>query len=94
MKRLHPEAKALGAFRILKNGEGRAYTVAEGSWRLIEQTLRQARACGLVTDDARDSYSVLDVYDEDGIIQDFGIPNAQAFRWWKRKLDLRVEEAA
>lgn len=91
---LHPDASAYGALRVLKNGTGRFYSVAEGSWRLMEQTLRQARAFGFVTDEAtaQASYAVLDVYADWDIVQEFGIPTAQAWRWWKRKLGLRVVE--
>lgn len=92
---LHPDASALGAMRVLKNGDGRFYTVVNGSWRLIEQTLRMAQAFGFVTDAAKGSYAVLDVYDDtDSIVQDFGIPTAQAWRWWKYKLGLRVVKEA
>lgn len=85
--RLHPDASAFSAFRVLPNGEGRAYTVAEASWRKLEHTLRMARAVGYVTPPT----AILDVLDDgDTIIQDFGIPTAVAFRWWKRKTGWRV----
>ena len=92
---LHPDAVALSAFRVLPNGEGRAYTIAEAESgrNAIDHILRMARACGYVTPSAvdDDSYAVLDVLDdEDAIVQDFAIPTAAAFRWWKRKLHLSV----
>lgn len=88
----HPDASGLSALRVLKNGRGRFYSAVSGSWRLIEQTLRQARSCGLVEDAGHpERYAVLDVLNDDGeIIQDYVIPNAAAWRWWKRKLGLRV----
>lgn len=93
MSDLHPNATALSAFRVLPSGEGRAYSVVEApSGRVaIERMLRMARAFGYVTEAAENSYAVLDVYDDDSVVQDFGIPTAAAFRWWKRKLGLRVE---
>jgi hypothetical protein len=97
-ERLHPAAVALSAFRILPNGiEGRAYTISEApSGRAaIERALRQAKALGYVTDASKESYAVLDVLDvDDSIVQDFGIPDAKAFRWWKRLLHLHVAEGS
>lgn len=91
------EARALSAFRILTNGEGRAYSVAEAASgrHAIELVLRRARAFGYVTEPTDGCYAMLDVLDADGsIVQDYGIPHAQAFRWWKRQLHLRVEPSA
>ena len=91
---VHPDATALSALRVLKNGKGRFYTRVEGSHRLIDQTFRQARAFGFVEDfDGGDEgYAVLDVLNIwDEIVQDYRIPNVKAWRWWKRKLGLRVE---
>ncbi|GAA3668065.1 hypothetical protein GCM10022224_035320 [Nonomuraea antimicrobica] len=37
-------------------------------------------------------YAVLDILDgDDAQVQEYCIPTASAFRWWYRKLDLRVE---
>lgn len=96
---LHPRAVAVSAFRILPNGiDGRAYTISEApSGRAaIERTLRQARAFGFVADTGQqESYAVLDILDaDDSIVQDFAIPTAQAFRWWKRVLHLHVQPDA
>lgn len=91
---LHSDASALSAFRILPSGEGRAYSVVEASrgWLGLERLLRMARAVGYIAPPCSAGYAVLDVYDDDdSIIQDFTIPTARAFRWWKRKLGLRVE---
>lgn len=89
---LHNDASGLSALRILKNGRGRFYSAVDGSWRLIEQTLRMAGAFGFVRDSGGDKgYAVLDVLDDEGqIVQDYCIPDALAWRWWKRKLGLRV----
>lgn len=89
---LLPEAHALSAFRAVPGGGCRAYTATwfpndpRGG---IDRMLRMARACGFV---GSADYAVLDVLGENGdIVQDFGIPTAGAFRWWKRKLNLAVE---
>jgi hypothetical protein len=91
---LHPEAKAISAFRILPNGEGRQYTISEApSGRAaIERSLRMAAAFGYVDSaGAPESYAVLDILNADDlIIQDYVIPTAEAFRWWKRQLHMRV----
>ena len=85
---LHPDASALSAFRVLPNGEGRSYSIVEGP---IEHLFRMARACGFVVPSGQDGYAVLDVLDDDdNIVQDFTIPTSRAFRWWYRKLHLRV----
>lgn len=93
---LHPDALALSAFRILPNGRGRAYTVvsAPSGHRAVERVVRMARAFGFIEPPAsKPSYAMLDVWaDEDtGVVQDYSIPHARAWRWWYRKLGLRVE---
>lgn len=91
---LHPSAHALTVFRILPNGEGRAYTATtfpEGPWQGCEHFLRMCRKVGWLG--AVDgSYAVLDVLNENGdIVQDVGIRDASAFQQIKRRLNLRVE---
>lgn len=93
---LHADAVALSAFRVLPSGEGRAYTISEApsGRRAINHLLRMARACGFIEDASweGESYAVLDILNgEDDIVQDFHIPTAQAFRWWKRKIHMRVQ---
>ena len=88
-------AHALTVFRALPQG-GRAYTATtfpSDPWQGCEHFIRKCRALGYLTDRvAAASYAVLDVLDENGdIVQDYGIPDAAAFQWIKRKLDLRVE---
>lgn len=90
---LHPNASALSAFRILPDGNGRAYTIVEApaGRAAIERTIRMARAVGYLTEDTDPSYAVLDVLnDNDDIVQDYTIPTAHAFKWWYRRLGLRV----
>lgn len=94
---LHPGAVALTAFRALPDGTGREYTATtwlQDPWQGCNHMLRMARTCGFVTEshgNRCDCYAVLDVLDEAGdIIQDFCITTAQAFRWFYRKLNLRV----
>ena len=90
---LHANAAALSAFRILPDGQGRAYSISEASSGrvAIERSLRIASTLGYVAAAGQESYAVLDVLDDqDDIVQDFAIPTARAFRWWKRQLNLRV----
>lgn len=92
---LHEDAIAVGAFRVLRNGTGRAYGLvqAESGRPAIARMLRMAAAFGYVTASHSESYAMLDIYDDDEtIVQDYSIPTAQAFRWWKAKLGLRVRE--
>lgn len=98
---LHPDACALTAFRVLPDGRGRNYTLAvpESGRRGIKHVIRMARACGFIKPPSHEpSYAVLDVWaDPDvagenwGVIQDFCIPTAEAWRWWYRTLGLRVD---
>ena len=86
-----PRAVALAAFRVLPNGEGREYTATTfpcDPWQGCERMIRMAREVGFVTaSKAVDGYAVLDVLDKDGdVIQDYAIPTARAFQWFKRKL--------
>lgn len=91
---LDPRAHALGAFRVLPDGEGRRYsatTFPVDPWQGCERMIRTARAIGCIGQPG-DSYAVIDVLDAQGsIVQDFGVPTAKAFRWWKRKLNLTVD---
>ncbi|MGH9152724.1 MAG: hypothetical protein ACRD03_10080, partial [Acidimicrobiales bacterium] len=80
---LHANAAALSAFRILPDGQGRAYSISEApSGRVaIERSLRIASTLGYVGAAGQESYAVLDVLDDqDDIVQDFAIPTARAFR--------------
>jgi hypothetical protein len=92
---LHPDAAFLSAFRVLKNGGCRAYSTVEFERGRdgVARTLRVASCFGFVENyiDGAESYAMLDVLDEDcGEVQEFNIPSAGAFRWWKGKLRLRV----
>jgi hypothetical protein len=89
---LSREAHALTVFRVLKNGEGRAYTATTfpaDPFAGCARFLRLARFW--LTDDA-DGYGVLDVLNANGdIVQDFTIKDAAGFQQIKRRLHLRVE---
>ena len=97
---LHPDAVAVSAFRGLRNGTGRQYTISEAPSRerAIKYSLRVAKAIGAVKatsheDGPCDCYAVLDILNgDDEIVQDFCIPTAHAFRWWYRHLRLRVAD--
>lgn len=94
---LHPDAVGFTLFRILPNGDGRAYTAVEfeRGWPGAEHFLRQLRACGYVRNSSEggDGWHVLDVINTDGdIIQDYAVPPApsRAMHYITRKLKLRV----
>jgi hypothetical protein len=88
-------ARALTAFRVLPNGEGRQYsatTFPRDPWQGCERMIRTGFKLGFLLE-GNDGYAVLDVLDEDGdIVQDFTIRDARAFQYFKRKLHWRVEE--
>jgi hypothetical protein len=94
-RQIAPSAHALTVFRVLPNGEGRSYTAVtfpkdprEG----CEHFIRMARFVGWLREAGEDDYGVLDVLNIDAdIVQDFGIPTAEAFQRIKRKLNLAVE---
>jgi hypothetical protein len=95
---LYPPAAATGlsAIRALPpNGAMRQYSAVEfdRGWAGVEHFIRTLRAVGYIKpSSAAPSYAVLDVLDTDGdIIFDYDIPTAVAFRFIKRKLQLRVE---
>lgn len=94
---IHPDAAALTAVRAINATELRAYTTAvpENGWPQICRIIRQARATGRIAPTGSPgAYAVLDVLDAHGdIVQDYAIPNARAWRWWYRKLHLRVDHA-
>ena len=90
--RPHPNATALTAVRIVGD-ELRAYTTVESDrgWQGIEHMLRTAWKVGRIPPADRSSYALLSVLDDDDSeLQEFGIPNANAFRWWYRKVGWRV----
>ena len=93
---IHPNAVRLSAFRAMPDGSGRQYTVSEApdAWRAIERITRTAWYVGYLRPshtEQCDCYAVLDILDDsDDVIQDMCIPTANAFRWWYRKLGLRV----
>lgn len=94
---IHPDAVRLSAFRAMPDGSGRQYTVSEapGGRRAIEHITRTAWHVGYLEpshiEEVEKCYAVLDLLDDgDGIVQDMCIPTAKAFRWWYRKLGLRV----
>ena len=92
---LHPDANGFKLFRGLPNGKARDYTGVEFTrgWPGGDQFLRQLRLLGYVRNSSTDTsgYGVLDVLNaDDDIVQDYDIPTAEAFRYVKRKLKLRV----
>lgn len=95
---LPPDAVAVSAFRALRDGTGRQYTVTEdlSKGQAIRASLHRAKGIGFVKatghdDGPCDCYAVLDILDaNDDIVQDFCIPTRRAFEWWYRHLDLRV----
>lgn len=98
---LHPDAVGFTLFRVLPNGEGRAYTSVEFArgWAGADHFLRQLRACGYVKNSSatQDGWHVLDVLNADGdIVQDYAVPPhpSGAFAFIKRKLRLQVVRPA
>jgi hypothetical protein len=91
---VHADAVALTAMRPV-DGVARFYSIAEADSgrRAIVALFRQAQACGFIKPSSTEpSYAVLDVLDaNDDIVQDWNIPTATAWRWWYRKLHLRVD---
>lgn len=90
--RPHPDASAFTAARIVGD-EIRAYTTVEPErgWQGIEHMLRTAWKVGRVTVADQSSYALLSVLDDDDAeLHEWGIPTADAFRWWYRKLGWRV----
>jgi hypothetical protein len=92
---VHPEAHALSAFRVLPNGNGRAYSATffpRDPWAGLEQFIRQGHAVGAIKSNGDGpDYAVLDVLNEEGdIVQDFTIPTADAFQQVRRRLKLVV----
>lgn len=88
------EARGLSAVRGLRDGSMRQYTGVEWqTWNGVEHFIRTLRALGYVKPTSTaPSYAVLDVLDAAGdIIADYDVPTAAAFRYIKRKLQLRVE---
>jgi len=93
---LHPDATGYSAFRGLPDGSGRQYTgvVFDYGRQGAAYWLRRFAKLGMVRDGSTDTtgYAVLDVLNGDGdIIQDYDIPTAQAWRYIKRMLQLRVD---
>lgn len=88
-------ARGLSAIRALKDGSMRQYSGVEWpTWGGVEHFVRILYKLGFIrpSSTATDGYAVLDVLDADGdIIFDYDVPNAVAFRYIKRKLNLRVE---
>lgn len=96
---VHPDARALTAFRVLPDGRGRNYTAAvpERGWVGVERIIRMARAFGFVKPSGHEpDYAILDVLSDPDIgdvIQDYVIPvtpDQRAWHWWYRTLGLRV----
>lgn len=95
IEQLAPTAAAFSAFRLLPNGDERGYTTAvpTGGRAQLVRCLHVFKALGYVGPDrfGRTAYAVLDVRDaNDDIVQDYPIPDANAFRYIKRKLGLQV----
>lgn len=95
--KLHKSAHALSACRALPNGGCRQYTATtfpQDPWQGCERMVRTGQKLGLLKDSHTIDcpYAVLDVLNKNGdIVQDFAIPTAAAFQWFKRKLNLSVE---
>jgi hypothetical protein len=95
---LRPPAGAVGlsAIRALPDGSMRQYSSVEFTrgWNGVEHFIRTLRAIGgIKPSSVEPSYALLDVLDAEGdIIGDYAIPDAKAFRYVKRKLELRVED--
>ncbi|MEU6718272.1 hypothetical protein ABZ897_42970 [Nonomuraea sp. NPDC046802] len=95
---LAPRAAAYTAFRAFTEHRGRQYTVSEpvsGGREAMSRLLRTAGHLGYVRpatcQPGSGCYAVLDVLDgDDEHVQEYCIPSPQAFRWWYRKLNLRV----
>lgn len=89
-----PDAVGLSVIRGLPDGSMRQYTSVEFArgWNGVEHFIRTLMAFGYVKpSSAEPSYAVLDVLDADeDIIGDYDVPTASAFRYIKRKLQLRV----
>ncbi|ATY16964.1 hypothetical protein CU254_40955 (plasmid) [Amycolatopsis sp. AA4] len=93
---LHPDAEAFSACRRLPGNRLRAYSVttAARGWPGLEQCIRQCRATGKLVPASSDAYVMLDVLDaEDSIIQEYGVRDAAAWTWIKRKLHFTVASA-
>jgi hypothetical protein len=97
---LRPEAAAITAFRVLRNGTGRQYTATtwlNDPWGGVEHAVRTGHKLGFLRPSSTDpasGYAVLDVLDADGnIVQDFEIATARAFQWFKRRYGWTVESA-
>lgn len=94
---LRPPAGAVGlsAMRPVR-GVARNYTAIEFTrgWNDVEHFIRTLMKIGYIApSSSAPSYAVLDVLDAAGdIIGDYNVPNAMAFRYIKRKLDLKVEQ--
>jgi hypothetical protein len=79
----------------MPDGSMRQYTAVEFTrgWAGVEHFIRTLRAVGYIKPSSPEpSYAILDVLDFDGdIIADYDVPTVAAFRYIKRKLQLRVE---
>lgn len=88
------EATGLSAMRPVR-GVARNYTAIEFTrgWNGVEHFIRTLMKVGYIAPSSSEpSYAVLDVLDAEGdIIGDYNVPNARAFAYIKRKLQLRVE---
>jgi hypothetical protein len=87
-------ARGLSAIRALPDGGMRQHSAVEWpTWNGVEHFIRTLDHLGYVKpSSSKPSYAVLDVLDADGdIIADYDVPTAAAFRYIKRKLQLRVE---
>ncbi len=89
-----PGAIGLSAIRALPGGKMRQYTAVEfkRGWQGVEHAVRTFRFLGYIKASSTEpSYACLDVIDDnDDIIANYDVPTAQAFRYIKRKLNLRV----
>lgn len=95
---IHPDAVAVSAFRALPNGAARGYSIsaAPSGRQAIVALVMQAQAVGYIkrAEPVANGlpYASLDLLDaNDDIVQSWAVPTDRAFRWWKRKLHLRVE---
>lgn len=88
------EAHALRLFRVLPSGEPRCYsatTFPADPYRGCERSVRTFRFTGQLGGDPALSYGLLEAIDVDcSILADWPIPNARAFAYIKKRLQIVV----
>ena len=90
---LSADVETFAALRVLSGDRGRAYGATWAGPKWAAHLFRMAEAFGYVAPSKGpgEEYALLDVLDSNGdFVQHYAIPTAAAFRWWYRKLGLRV----